>query len=103
MVAIDAGGLALLQDPVHFLRVRWEKRKRLLHLFQRGAGPSFWFRLGFVLVNREAFVLDPLSALAVWQGGFEPEAQGGCPKLKTDETPSGRGLRLSDFVGANGA
>lgn len=31
-------------------------------------------RLGFVLVNREAFVLDPLSALAVWQGGFEPIA-----------------------------
>lgn len=31
-------------------------------------------RLGFVLVNREVFADDPLSALAVWQGGFEPIA-----------------------------
>ena len=47
--------------------------------------------------------IDPTLLLRSWQGGFEPEAQGGCPKLKTDETPSGPGLRLSDFVGANGA
>jgi thiol-disulfide isomerase/thioredoxin len=31
-------------------------------------------RLGFVLVNREAFADAPLSALAVWQGSFEPIA-----------------------------
>ncbi|MBP0483190.1 TlpA disulfide reductase family protein [Sagittula salina] len=31
-------------------------------------------RLGSVLVNRAVFAVDPLSALAVWQGGFEPIA-----------------------------